>query len=342
MKTRDDLISSLDKSSIAYNLLDGPAEFWAVIAPSMGARILGTGVDEENFFWVPSDGPVPGEWNCGGQRTWIAPELGSRGFFGTGFDDWKVPPPIDPGNYSLTGSSDHSLSFRNEFSPIRIDGSEYNAAIRRSIEIEGNSTAHLSVTTGLENLGEKVIEEDIGLWNIIQAPSEVPALFIIPVKTAGPVLRHYFGELPPEWVRYGSGAVYVRACAGKVYKAGIPAKYSAGSIAYIRPSRTDRDRYTMIIKTFPVDPEGTYKDKPPASTGPEGDVLQIYNSPDSAALPFSELECHAPAVRLEPGESQNSTFSIKLYKGSLEEINAAAEKVLSIEINADTLFYRSP
>jgi len=101
---RSKLVDALKRAGAAHCLLETPAGGWALVVPRLGARILGAGVDELNAFWVsPSlEGCLEGrDWNAGGQRTWLAPELWPLGFFGTGESDWAVPPELDPGSYRL-------------------------------------------------------------------------------------------------------------------------------------------------------------------------------------------------------------------------------------------------
>ena len=68
-----------------HRLLETPAGGWALVVPKLAARVLGAGLGERNAFWVSPalERCLEGlDWNAGGQRTWLAPELGPRGFFG--------------------------------------------------------------------------------------------------------------------------------------------------------------------------------------------------------------------------------------------------------------------
>jgi hypothetical protein len=98
--TRETLAARLEETGLAAVTLSGPGTGWALLVPGLGAKVLGAGVDEENLFWVPA-AVSAGEWCVGGQRTWLAPELGARGFLGRGESDWQVPPALDPGSYTL-------------------------------------------------------------------------------------------------------------------------------------------------------------------------------------------------------------------------------------------------
>ena len=96
------------------------------------------------------------------------------------------------------------------------------------------------------NRGVKRLEEEIGLWSIIQTPSASVGTFLI---GAGPntVLRPYFGDMPEAWVRRHSRMLYVKAHAGHLYKIGINPKSATGLLGFLRISRTDSSLYTLLV-----------------------------------------------------------------------------------------------
>ena len=109
----------------------------AALLTQRGARVLGlfTSPDSENLLWTHSATSEAvqlqafigaGNWNLGGERCWIAPELQynvrDRGdFWGT----LTVPEMIDPGKYSFN-ATEHSVRWEqemrlqayNRFSPL--------------------------------------------------------------------------------------------------------------------------------------------------------------------------------------------------------------------------------
>jgi hypothetical protein len=84
-------------------------------------------------------------------------------------------------------------------------------------------------------------------------------------------------------------------------------------------------------------PSGTYLDRPPQETSGNGDALQFYNHSDPE-LPFSELECHAPARVLPPGDRQSATADYFLAKGRLEKLLEAAQALLGQAVDPTLLF----
>ncbi|MHB1335910.1 MAG: hypothetical protein ACYCXQ_08095 [Candidatus Humimicrobiaceae bacterium] len=104
------IIQRLEENSLNHELIKFDEEKCAVIL-ERGGRILGpfTSMDKESILWVnPSFAESSlfkkflesGDWNIGGGRLWIAPELQhnckDRKNFSEGY---MLPKQADPGNY---------------------------------------------------------------------------------------------------------------------------------------------------------------------------------------------------------------------------------------------------
>jgi hypothetical protein len=68
-----------------------------------------------------------------------------------------------------------------------------------------------------------------------------------------------------------------------------------------------------------VDPNGRYLDAPAGDTS-NGDAFQAYSHFESGRRYFHELEAHAPAVVLEPGQDQMHTVDLLIYRGNVESL----------------------
>jgi len=208
---RSKLVDALKRAGAAHCLLETPAGGWALVVPRLGARILGAGVDELNAFWVsPSlEGCLEGrDWNAGGQRTWLAPELGPLGFFGTGESDWAVPPELDPGSYRLLEAGRSGARCRGLCRLRSADGTEYRLELERRVEIRdlpepgpGVRCVVLGIRHSLHNAGDRPIHSRVGLWSILQVPCLPEGNLLLPDLP----YRLYFGEMPPSWVRREAG-----------------------------------------------------------------------------------------------------------------------------------------
>ena len=309
---RSKLVDALKRAGAAHCLLETPAGGWALVVPRLGARILGAGVDELNAFWVsPSlEGCLEGrDWNAGGQRTWLAPELGPLGFFGTGESDWAVPPELDPGSYRLLEAGRSGARCRGLCRLRSADGTEYRLELERRVEIRdlpepgpGVRCVVLGIRHSLHNAGDRPIHSRVGLWSILQVPCLPEGNLLLPDLP----YRLYFGEMPPSWVRREAGRLVLRTAPARRYKVGQHPMGTEAVIAHHRP-----EAGLLVRMCCPSSPAGPYLDGPPSEA--PGDVLQAYNSPLAGDEAFCELECHAPAPLLAPGEERVHELKIEIH-----------------------------
>jgi hypothetical protein len=252
------------------------------------------------------------EWNAGGQRTWVAPELGPGGFFGSAEQGWTVPPELDPGSYRLLGADGITACCRTTCRLRSRDAAEYRLEIERRVQIHDPSgnrpgAVRLCLRHSLCNRGERPIPARIGLWGIVQIPSLPEGLLLLPDLP----YRVYFGELPADWVRRETGRLCAKTAPGQLFKIGQRPMQPNAAVAHVRPAAGGAVQVTL---RFPVTPAGPYLDRPPAEPGNPGDALQAYNSPLAGPAAFCELECHAPAPRLQPGEQSSAELEIDISK----------------------------
>jgi hypothetical protein len=192
----------------------------------------------------------------------------------------------------------------------------------------GQAQARILFSHEIRNTGRVPVDRRAGLWFIAQVPSEVPGTIVIPtLPGASPGrVRPYFADMPDGILRTREDTVMLRALGGLKYKLGVRAADSAGSISYLRPSalgKGPRPEWTAVSLRFPVEPRGEYLDKPwfgQWAVEGGGDAVQAYNDPGTGEGAFSEIEAHAPAVRLEPGQGQAFEIEIGLARGRIEEL----------------------
>ena len=321
MSSRAGLIGLLQGRRVEHCLLATPAGGWALVVPRLAARVLAAGLDERNALWVsPSlERCLEGlDWNAGGQRTWLAPELGPRGFFGAGESDWAVPPALDPGAFRLEEARSSSASCRGDCRIASADGAEYRLEITRQVEISDlpgkppGGAVLLRIRHSLRNTGRTAIAACAGLWSIVQLPCSPEGTLLLPDLP----YRSYFGDLPAAWMSRQAGRLELRTAPGRRYKVGQRPPKPEARLAHRRREAAGE---TLVLMRCPCSPEGLYLDGPLAEPGAKpgsGDALQAYNSPLSGREAFCELECHAPASRLAPGESNGQAVDIEIRYGT--------------------------
>jgi hypothetical protein len=348
MHTRNAIEQALQGREIEYRFLQTNGGGWAVVVPELGAKVLAAAADGENAFWV-NPKLESGTWCAGGQRNWLAPELGSKGFFGTGVEDWRVPTEMDPGSYRLIDINSGELTFQNDLTIERLDGRSFALGIVRSIRLDTVREERFApglkirIDNRLINRMDRKLDREVGLWHILQVPAEEAGTFLIPLihpsthEPSEKPYRLYFGDLPPDWKSVTPSLLYIKAFAGKWFKIGIPPVTATGALGFLCPSRVD-DQHILTIMRTAVDPSARYIDKPPHQAVDNGDALQCYNSPDRETLNFCELEAHTPAAPLDPGEEQKTQVEILLFKDRLENLCGAACRLLAAQVDPERTF----
>ena len=116
------ILSRLEENHLAYEVLQTPSGL-SFLLLERGGRILGPFIHENQagLFWVNqafasvesfSSFLRRGEWNLGGERLWIAPELQYNISNRYDFDgSYSLPKQMDPGSYRLTNEGEQHFLF---------------------------------------------------------------------------------------------------------------------------------------------------------------------------------------------------------------------------------------
>lgn len=217
----------------------------------------------------------------------------------------------------LDGRNAFSACCRGELRVASADGTGYHLQIERRVEVRdlpgtgrsGAGAILLRIRHCLRNLGRTALPGSAGLWGILQLPCQPEGTLLLPDLP----YRSYFGALPDGWARRRDGRLELRAGPGQRYKIGQRPPGPAALLAHRRPEGSAR---LEVALRFPCSPEGPYLDGPLSEPGSPGDALQAYNSPLSGREAFCELESHAPAAILAPGQTQQQTVEIEVRYGA--------------------------
>ncbi len=310
-----------------------------------GGRILGLYPPGggENFFWTHPDLEDPksaqrlfssADWhNPGGDRTWLAPEID---FFYPDYpklDRYVQPRALDAARYEVH-STGLAPVLRNTFRArlFRFD-TEAELMIEKEIWGAPNplryergfsgglSYAGYTLRTSLKVLEARGTEARVGLWNLLQLPHK--GELVVPVF-ARPEPRVYFGNVGPEDLSVSEGLVVWRMRASGEHKIGIKAASTAGRAGYLYGAG---ERWNLVVRNFGVNPSGEYVDVPAQEPRELGYVFQAC-SIDSALGAFSELEYHAPAIRVAPEARSEDVSQLWAFRGSLEALEPVAAALL--------------
>jgi hypothetical protein len=339
LTTRADLLRFLKSRGVAFEILqDGPR--WAVVTPSLAARIIGAGAGEENAFWVsPAEPPGSGWFNAGGQRSWLAPESGPRGIFcAMDLAAWTVPPQLDPGRYAAEPAS-AARAWRTEIEVRAADGTRHRVDLSRSLALEEHpripGALAIRFRHEIANRARSTLDRRLGLWGLIQLPCEEGGgTAFLSLSRRDGELTPYFGGVPA-FVKSDKGSVgWLPLRGGSRFKAGIPPALFSGTMGFVRRSRmkTAGGELLLTAMSFKVQPGETYVDRSPAAWGTagSGDAAQVYQDPGTGPLAFCEIEAHAPAARLAPGETAAQEILITVAPVAEDGVGAALADGLGV------------
>ncbi len=160
----------------------------------------------------------------------------------------------------------------------------------------GNAIS-LRIRHSLRNTGRAAIPSRAGLWGIVQLPCLPEGRLFLPDVP----YRQRFGELPAGWVSREAGCLVLRTAPAGRWKVGQP---PSGPQVVISHRQRGPDGEVQVTLRCPAFRTGPYLD--------HGDALQAYNSPLSGEQAFCELECHAPAASLAPGQADGQDVEIEV------------------------------
>lgn len=273
-----------------------------VIVPDIGGRILSLSHNGQEILFVQKE--HAGEafdfsgvtdlhkekqrlgfrlW--GGDKTWIAPEK-----------EWweKIPPlELDAGRYEVkTGPQQIEM-----ISPVC---RETGLQLIRSVAMQ--NSGDITLTQTLVNKSRATVHR--GIWDVTQLLKP----FDVFVPTAQENVRSYHREdptLPPHnvEVRETDGLSCIPCRDNQMFKFG-GGRLKTGAILSLR----EDSRGTLaLLKTFDVGPEAAYLHR---------SVVEVFNAKDHDYL---EVEVHAPAIPLEPGQktSHSQTWRLNRYPRSM-------------------------
>lgn len=345
--TKDKLISTIGDSVRLVKLDSGKS---SVLISEYGGRPLGI-FPKDNFFnilWVNpniKEAIKSRSHEIGGDRYWVSPE---RDFFykkPETFEEWSCPQGLDPANYEILASSEHSCTVSSGIFLLNQRTKQgYQGEITRQFKLIDEP-----YSTGVSYCGIEILDDcifyrpnlKINGWSLtttISGGVKNPGTVLIPTRE-NPKLISYFRMVPEDRVKTGKNYVAFKIDVDDIYKLAIrpedidfnyPAK-----IGYIL-KMPDNEDYGFIVKLsddIPKDQTECFdvpRDHPESEIG----VVQSYNSEslDKSVLNFGEIELQLNSFKTidnaSHGKAKHELFA---YVGSKEEILTVVKKYLGIE-----------
>ena len=342
----DELLARLGEHEVPTVTLE-LAHGGALVISQRGGRLLPFLADGSSVLWLSpalSDAEQfaafnrRDDWNLGGERLWIAPEIqftirDRRDFWGS----YALPPAMDPGGWGLEALGERGCALRQELEleAFNLASGVKRLAVERRIravpdplqgERGGGSAFDEVAYHGYEHdvMLRDLAPNDIGAqaWNLIQLePGGVVLLpTILPAQQ-----RDYFEPVGAQQ-RLEPDLVELLITGRHRYKVGYRATNHLGRIAYAR--LLEPSRACLIVRSFFNDPSSRYLEEPADRPGEHGDSIHVYND-DGNSGGFGEIECYGRALGAPGGRTTSAdTTVLWIYAGPLAAIVEVARQLL--------------
>jgi hypothetical protein len=258
-----------------------------------GARVLGIflGGSAENLLWVhPELGDAErarrfvagGQWNLGGDRCWLSPELELhfRDPRRPSHEDYAVPPAIDPGQYVVQRESQTGLVLESGGQVGNLlTGRPFRFATTRAIhlcppplDIGDLSYVGYSLSSELRVIEPDRPEACYGLWQLMQIPPG--GTVYVPVR-GQPEIVDYFQTGVSSHCRVSPTQVVFPVTGNAKHKLGLRSADVTGMMGCYRPGPSGSA--TLIVRQAAVFAGATYADYPAHQPERRDVALQFYN-----------------------------------------------------------------
>jgi hypothetical protein len=325
--TFDELTRALDAHQLSYAVmrLDGDLR---LVVTERGGRLMGPFLpDGMSMTWINPlfrDAPALGEflrsgdWNMGGDRIWIAPEVQYLATDRTNFNETCViPPAMDPGAWELSGpTSDDGWELRQ-----RAVLEAYSLARgTKTLDVERVVARAANPLRALRTFSALMERVDFAGWrqSVAMAEAETDDIvsetwIVLQVRPGGRILvpctpraevteiGGYRNPVPMAGRTVRDGALRIAVTGDRQWKIGVRAAHVLGRMGYLRD--LEGGRTLLLVRSFGVDPSGLYSEESFDQPGNNGNAVHIYHD-DGELGGFGEMECSAPAIGGPTGRSR--------------------------------------
>lgn len=287
---------SVTLSPVSWKLPGGTI----TLLPQRG-RVLQAEIKGSTAFWANQN--WTGDWNIGGDRLWLAPEVDWhwKTRQTADFAQYRVQSNVDPGSWKLEARSKGFCRVR-QISRLRNNHRASNVVVEllRCFSVAKLNDAPffkswLAYRTDNEATVIKGTSgQRVGLWSLMQVPSGGE---VIIAGSVTPAFRVHFGNVPKALSKRGPRETRFKITGKHQFKVGLSADTVTGRMAYVRPLDNG---YLVIYRQFFPQPWRTYCDVPMHDLESQGDAVQVYNDGGQFGG-FGEMEYHSPMVEVGRG-----------------------------------------
>ena len=344
-----------------------------IVAPAYQGRVM-TSTTEGNkgisFGWINhaliASGKPAEHINAfgGEERFWLGPEGGQFSiYFKKGmdfkFENWFVPKEIDTEPFKLISSTKKDAVFEKEMHFENYSGNKFDLTVNRTIRLldrpaidnvlgipipENVEAVAFESDNSIINKGTTAWDKKTGMlsiWILSMLNASNQTTVAVPYKQGEEaklgkiVTDDYFGKVPAGRLKIDSGILLFKADASQRSKIGVSPERALPFVASY-----DATNNVLTIAQFTLPGGATdyvnslwkLQDDPFA-----GDAVNAYNDGEIDGKQmgkFYEIESSSPAAALAPGNSIQHIHRTIHLKGSKEDLDKIAIKVLGIGVDA--------
>jgi hypothetical protein len=342
----------LDKNKLAYGELELQSGVKLLVL-ERGGRVFGPFLTPESntLLWVSSalaDSEalaqfiVDNQWNAGGERVWVAPEIqfnvsDRKDFWGT----ISIPVQMDPGDWRLDEQPDGwRIRQGMTLTANNLAHGEKELWIERFIHLAAdpltNTREYSHLLDGVTYAGyEQIVtlreakHDDImsQSWNV--TPVWPGGRVIIPSSPAVEV-SDYFEPIDDQHLARHGHYIALRVTGDRRYKVGVKAAQTFGRLGYFH--RRDYGSAYLIVRNYFNNPSSPYVEEPPQTPGGAGDSIHVYN--DGGLFGgFGELECHGQTIGGHTGRTSSTDQQVLwVYAGPSDMVARIGWQLLGVEL----------
>ena len=337
----------LNESNVSHTTLELGAN-WKIIVSQYGGRIFGPfkGDEGESLLWMSdvwcdktafANFINTRQWNIGGDRFWLEPELP---FFTTEkerfFDTYVVQGTIDPGSYTMEESYG-SVTLEQEVAAktFEIPTEDRNFRMRRTVQCIGNPFSQKAEELGVaECFGFKqsIEMEDLDetsptyleAWLLSQINPR--GELIVPFTGKQPDYLDYYEPISNDMVRIENNKLFIKVTGDVRYKLGFRSLNTTGRSAYLG-SFTDGTAY-LFVRSFYNNPSSIYSGAPSFDPELYGYPLFLYNDPGLQGG-FAEFENCGMTIGGDTGvRKSHDEVYYYFFTGEKEKLLVLANEIL--------------
>ena len=360
--TFDQLTRSLDMRGLAYGVLTLDNSVRLVLT-ERGGRLMGPVLpDGTSVGWInpmfADAGSLDrflesGDWNMGGDRIWIAPEVQ---YLATDRDRFNetcvIPEQMDPGSWTLTGGgAGASAWFLRQRATLE---ARSLARGRKTVDVARQVIPALNPLRSLREAGSlmagvryagweqtvaltETVADDIvsETWNVLQVRPGSSMLIPCSPRIEISEIGGYRDPVPEAAKAVRGNHLRIDVTGDRQWKIGLRSAHVTGRLGcLVRLSSPGPAEPCLMVRSFANNPSALYSEESFDQPGNNGNSVHVYHD-DGELGSFGELECNGRAIGGPTGRSTSTdTFTTWLFAGPAEALREIGAHLLGIDIQA--------